>query len=63
MVAGIASAAYQTISEAVDRRPFPPIGLRADVRGQFLHLVVMGVGSPTVVNCPRSANVLDWVAF
>ena len=64
VAAGIASAAYQAISEAVDRRRFPPIGLRADVGGRFLHLVVMGADSPTVVVVPAiGGNVLDWVAF
>jgi len=64
VVAGVVSAAYQAVSEAVDRRRFPPIGLMADVGGRFLHLVVMGAGSPTVVIVPAiGGNVLDWVAF
>jgi len=61
---GIASAVYQAVSEAVDRRRFPPVGLLADVGSRSLHLVVMGAGSPTVVIVPAiGGNVLDWVAF
>ncbi len=62
--AGIASAAYQAISEARDRRRYPPPGRLADIGGRALHLTDAGAGSPAVVIVPAvGGNVLEWLAF
>lgn len=56
------SAAYQRIGEARDRRKYPPPGRLVDVGGRRMHILAMGVGSPTVVIVPAlGANVLEWV--
>lgn len=60
--AGIMSAVYQQISEASDRRRFPPPGRLVDIGGRRLHLVEMGEGSPAVIIIPAVAdNVLQWL--
>ncbi len=60
--AGIASAAYQKISEARDRRRFPAPGRLVDIGGRRLHLVTAGEGSSTVIIIPALAdNVLQWL--
>ncbi len=60
--AGIASASYQKISEACDRRRFPAPGRLVDIGGRCLHLVAAGEGSPAVVIVPALAdNVLQWL--
>lgn len=59
---GLASATYQAISEARDRRRYPPPGRLVDVGGWRLHLVSMGDGAPAVVIIPALAdNVLQWL--
>jgi pimeloyl-ACP methyl ester carboxylesterase len=61
-VAGAASAAYQQVAEAADRRRFPPPGRMVDIGGQRMHILVRGEGSPAVVIVPALAsNVLEWV--
>ena len=56
------SAVYQQISEASDRRRFPPPGRLVDIGGRRLHLVEMGEGSPAVIIIPAVAdNVLQWL--
>jgi pimeloyl-ACP methyl ester carboxylesterase len=58
----IASLTYQTVSEARDRRRFPPPGQLVDIGGRHLHLVMAGEGSPAVVIVPALAdNVLQWL--
>jgi pimeloyl-ACP methyl ester carboxylesterase len=62
VMAGLASAAYQAVSEARDRRRYPPPGRLVDIGGRRLHLVSMGEGEPAVVIIPALAdNVLQWV--
>ncbi len=41
--------AYQSVSEAKDKRQVPPLGQMVDVGGYRLHLVCTGQGSPAVV--------------
>jgi pimeloyl-ACP methyl ester carboxylesterase len=61
---GIASAAFQAVAEALDRRRFPAPGRLVDLGGRFLHLLDMGAGSPVLVIVPAvGGNVLDWLAF
>ena len=56
------SAVYQQLSDASDRRRFPPPGRMVDIGGRRLHLVEMSEGSPTVVIVPAVAdNVLQWL--
>lgn len=45
---GLASAAYQVLGEARDRRRFPPPGELIDIEGRRLHLWRAGEGSPSV---------------
>jgi pimeloyl-ACP methyl ester carboxylesterase len=45
----LASAAYQVLGEARDRRRFPPPGELIDIGGRRLHLWRAGEGSPAVV--------------
>jgi pimeloyl-ACP methyl ester carboxylesterase len=40
---------YQTVSQAVDRRKYPPQGQLVDIGGFCLHLNCAGHGTPTVV--------------
>jgi len=40
---------YQTVSQAVDRRKYPPQGQLVDIGGFRLHLNCIGQGTPTVV--------------
>jgi pimeloyl-ACP methyl ester carboxylesterase len=40
---------YQTVSQAVDRRKYPPQGELVDIGGFRLHLNCVGQGTPTVV--------------
>jgi pimeloyl-ACP methyl ester carboxylesterase len=49
LVGGLASAAYQALGEARDRRRFPPPGELVDIDGRRLHLWRAGQGSPAVV--------------
>src|SRR6266536_5866994 len=49
LAGGLASAAYQALSEARDRRRFPPPGELVDIDGRRLHLWRAGEGSPAVV--------------
>ena len=46
---GLGGLAYQSISEARDRRRYVPPGRMVDVGGYRLHLYCTGQGSPTVV--------------
>jgi pimeloyl-ACP methyl ester carboxylesterase len=49
LAGGLASAAYQVLGEARDRRRFPPPGELIDIEGNRLHLWRAGEGSPAVV--------------
>jgi pimeloyl-ACP methyl ester carboxylesterase len=49
LAGGLASAAYQVLGEARDRRRFPPPGELVDIDGRRLHLWRAGEGSPAVV--------------
>ena len=61
-IAGLASATYQAVSEARDRRRYPPPGRMVDIGGRRLHLVTAGEGSPAVVIIPALADsVLLWM--
>jgi hypothetical protein len=58
----MASFMYQRISEARDRRRFPPPGPLVDIGGRRLHLMTAGEGSPGVIIIPALAdNVLRWL--
>src|SRR5436309_5865293 len=62
-VAALAGAgvAYQAVSEARDRRKYPPPGQLIDVDGHRLHLRCMGQGSPAVVlEAGLSHGALEW---
>ena len=60
--AGAASAVYQRVAEAADRRRFPPPGRLVDIGRRRMHILAMGSGSPAVVVVPAlGANVLEWV--
>jgi pimeloyl-ACP methyl ester carboxylesterase len=60
--AGIASAVYQQVADAADRRHFPPPGQLADVGGGRLHILAEGAGSPAVVIVPAlGSSVLEWI--
>ncbi len=60
--AAAASAAYQRVAEARDRRRFPPPGRLIQVNGRRVHLVDEGTGSPAVVIVPGlGANVLEYL--
>jgi pimeloyl-ACP methyl ester carboxylesterase len=60
-VLGIASAAYQVVSEARDRRKHPPPGRLVDIGGYRLHVVYVGQGNPAVVIVPAlGATAAEW---
>jgi pimeloyl-ACP methyl ester carboxylesterase len=60
--AGLASATYQAVSEARDRRRYRPPGQLVDIGGRRLHLVTAGERPPTVIIIPALAdNVLQWL--
>ena len=52
-------ALYESVSEAHDRRAYPPPGQLVDVGGYRLHINCVGTGSPTVV---IDAGAGDWSA-
>jgi pimeloyl-ACP methyl ester carboxylesterase len=49
LAGGLASATYQALGEARDRRRFPPPGELVDIGGRRLHLWRAGEGRPVVV--------------
>ena len=56
---------FQTVSETLDARAYPPPGQLVDVGGRKLHLHCTGSGSPTVVLEPGhggSSSELGWIA-
>ena len=56
---------FQTVSETLDARAYPPPGQLVDVGGRKLHLHCTGSGSPTVVLEPGhggSSSDLGWIA-
>ena len=61
VVLGLAllGASYESVSEAVDARAYPPPGQLVDVGGHRLHLNCVGTGSPTVV---IDSGLGDWSA-
>ncbi len=48
-VGGLASAAYQILSDQRDLRRYPPLGELVDIGGRRLHLMRAGEGTPAVV--------------
>jgi pimeloyl-ACP methyl ester carboxylesterase len=48
-VGGLASAAYQILSDQRDLRRYPPLGELVDIGGRRLHLMRAGGGTPAVV--------------
>lgn len=59
---GAASATYQLLADARDRRRFRPPGRLIDVGGRRLHLTDEGTGSPAVVIVPAlGGDVSDWI--
>jgi pimeloyl-ACP methyl ester carboxylesterase len=56
---------FQTVSETLDARAYPPPGQLVDVGGRKLHLHCTGSGSPTVILEPGhggSSSDLGWIA-
>jgi hypothetical protein len=51
---------YQAVSEALDRRKYPPQGELVDIGGFRLHLNCMGEGTPTVVMDAGGAPSITW---
>jgi pimeloyl-ACP methyl ester carboxylesterase len=52
---------YQTVSQTVDRRKYPPQGQLVDIGGFRLHLNSVGQGTPTVVmDAGGSAPAIAW---
>jgi hypothetical protein len=51
-VIGLGGATYQVVSEARDRRRYPPPGRLVDVGGHRMHVRCAGAGSPAVVIIP-----------
>jgi len=49
VIALVAGAVFQRMSERKDLQLFPPPGKMVDVGGRHLHLYCTGIGSPTVV--------------
>jgi pimeloyl-ACP methyl ester carboxylesterase len=62
--AATASAVYQKVGEARDRRRHPPPGRLVDVGGRRLHIVCAGQGSPAVIIIPALSTPAgdDWPA-
>lgn len=61
-VAGLASAAYQRVSERCDGRRFPPLGQRFDIGGRRLHVLRSGASAPVVVVLPALGTpAAEWV--
>jgi pimeloyl-ACP methyl ester carboxylesterase len=61
-MAAVASAIYQRMADAHDRRRFPPPGEMVQTGDGRRHLLVLGSGSPTVVIVPALAStVMEWV--
>ena len=59
---GAASAVYQQVEEARDRRRFGPPGRLVNINGRRLHLMEIGEGTPTVVIVPAVGDgVLLWL--
>ena len=62
--AAVASAGYQRLGEAEDRRRFPPPGRLVNVGGRRLHLWPVGGSGPTVVALPAlGGSGLDWMGI
>jgi pimeloyl-ACP methyl ester carboxylesterase len=61
-VFGLASAAYQTVGEARDRRTNRPLGRLVDVGGYRLHIMSAGEGTPAVVVIPAlGSSSSEWL--
>jgi pimeloyl-ACP methyl ester carboxylesterase len=61
-VFGLASAAYQTVGEARDRRTMRPPGRLVDVGGYRLHIMSAGGGAPAVVVIPAlGSSSSEWL--
>ena len=56
---GLASAAYQAVGEARDRRGQRPSGRLVDVGGYRRHIVRAGQGSPAVVAITALASAIQ----
>jgi pimeloyl-ACP methyl ester carboxylesterase len=61
-VIGLGSATYQVVSEARDRRKYPPPGRLVDVGGHCMHIRCASTGSPAVVIIPAIGGYsADWM--
>jgi pimeloyl-ACP methyl ester carboxylesterase len=64
LAAGAASAAYQTVCEARDRRRFPPPGRVVDIGGRRVHVLSIGNGSPAIVAVSAlGGNSMEMLSF
>ncbi len=57
VILSLIGAVFESVSEASDRRAYPPPGQMVDVGGYRLHIYCTGTGSPTVV---IEAGLGDW---
>jgi len=57
VILSLIGAVFESVSEASDRRAYPPPGQMVDVGGYRLHIYCTGTGSPTVV---IDAGLGDW---
>jgi pimeloyl-ACP methyl ester carboxylesterase len=57
VILALIGAIFEGVSEASDRRAYPPPGQMVDVGGYRLHIYCTGAGSPTVV---IEAGLGDW---
>ena len=57
VILALIGAVFESVSEASDRRAYPPPGQLVDVGGYRLHIYCTGTGSPTVV---IDAGLGDW---
>jgi len=57
VILALIGAVFESVSEASDRRAYPPPGQLVDVGGYRLHIYCTGTGSPTVV---IEAGLGDW---
>jgi len=60
-VLAISGALYQSISDKLDAKKYPPIGKLVDVGGYNIHLYTIGSGGPSVIlDAGMGCNALGW---
>jgi len=60
-VIALSGALYQSISEKIDAKKYPPIGKLVDVGGYNIHLYTTGSGGPSVIlDAGMGCNALGW---